>query len=61
MMTREEVRLRILELALDHGLSTDKVFVANEFADFVFDREPPRIRPVMAVATIGKLKRRKGR
>jgi hypothetical protein len=49
-MTRDEIRLRILELALEHGLSTDKVGVAEEFSEFVFGKESktPRQAPVAA-------------
>lgn len=52
MMNRDEIRLRILELALEHGISTHKVGVAEDFSEFVFDQEPGRIRPV---AAFGKL------
>jgi len=38
------IRLRILELALEHGLSTDKLAVAEEFEAFVFERNPNKPR-----------------
>lgn len=41
IMTDNEIRLRCLELALDHGLSTDKVAVAQDFARFVFNLPAP--------------------
>jgi hypothetical protein len=41
-MSPEEVRLRILELAMEHALSTDKLQAAREFEAFVFNR-PERI------------------
>ena len=41
MMTDQEIRLRILELALEHGISTDKIAVASEFERFVFGLPRP--------------------
>lgn len=35
-MTDQEIRLRCLELALDHAVDTDKVAAAREFEAFVF-------------------------
>lgn len=40
-MTDNHLRLRCLELALEHGLSTDKIAVAKEFEAFVFARQAP--------------------
>lgn len=44
-MTDSEIRLRCLELALEHGLSTDKVGVAQEFERFVFAMPSPQQAP----------------
>lgn len=43
--TDSEIRLRCLELALEHGLSTDKVGVAREFERFVFAMPAPQQAP----------------
>lgn len=45
MMTDQEIKLRILELALEHGISTDKIAVAKEFERFVFDRPATPVGP----------------
>lgn len=44
MMTDQEIKLRILELALEHGISTDKIAVAEEFERFVFGLQRPSKR-----------------
>lgn len=43
--TDSEIRLRCLELALEHGASTDKVGVAHEFERFVFAMPAPHQPP----------------
>jgi hypothetical protein len=53
-MDRSEIRLRLLELALHYGPSDPvgfKLDDAESFAEFVFDREPARLR----IAGVGKM------
>lgn len=64
-MEREAIRLRILEIAADRSPLGHEVITAEDFAEFVFDREPGRIRmPTIAAqplktAKLRALKKRK--
>lgn len=58
MMTDNEIRLRCLELAMEHGNSTDKVGVAADFAGFVFQQLRPRSIGISGFAKLRSTRRR---